>query len=269
MDFGGRWLDMGLSKWTTFDPLGEKFHPSTLNSYAVNSPIMLNDPNGEDWSITTTKDKNGNWQINITVNAAILNNSGSPFNVENYIAEQSKVFSRIFSQKGDGFTVNAKLNLREIKDKNELKSKEHLININSSNAFAKDKGGNAPFGGLTVNLNREFINEDGSVVSNATLSHELGHTGGLVHPFEEHDQLLEIQRNQYETDYFPLRNQLIGIDKKTNFMTYPQNFLNINMSNSAARKLQEIYRNPGQATRNQISTILRMYSNGYLNYENY
>ncbi len=268
-DFGGRWLDMNISKWTTFDPLGEKFYPSTLNSFAVNSPIMLNDPSGKDWSITTTRDKKGNWQINITVNAAVLNNSGSPFNVQNYIAEQSKVFSQIFSQKGSGFTVNAKLNLREISDKNELKAKEHLININSSNTFEKNKGGNADFGGLTVNLNREFINDDGSVTSNATLSHEIGHTGGLIHPFEENNGLLDIPRNQFETDYFPLGNQLIGIDKKTNFMTYPQNFLNINMSNAHARKLNELYRNPGKATRNQISSILRMYSNGYLNYENY
>jgi RHS repeat-associated protein len=46
-DFGGRWLDMTLSKWTTFDPMGEKFYPSTLNSYAVNSPINFIDTDGK------------------------------------------------------------------------------------------------------------------------------------------------------------------------------------------------------------------------------
>jgi RHS repeat-associated protein len=46
-DFGGRWLDMNLSKWTTFDPLGEKFYPTTLNSYALSSPANFIDSDGK------------------------------------------------------------------------------------------------------------------------------------------------------------------------------------------------------------------------------
>ncbi|OYU66890.1 MAG: hypothetical protein CFE22_07175 [Cytophagaceae bacterium BCCC1] len=48
-DFGGRWLDMNLSKWTTFDPLGEKFYFSNQNSYTNNNPIRFIDPDGQDW----------------------------------------------------------------------------------------------------------------------------------------------------------------------------------------------------------------------------
>jgi len=61
----------------------------------------------------------------------------------------------------------------------------------------------------------------------------------------------------------PGYNQKLA-DLKTNFMSYPQNYINYNMSSRAA-ELRNVYSNPGAATRGQIAAIMRYYSAGFLN----
>lgn len=264
--FGGRWLGTGLSKWTTFDPLGEKFYPSTLNSFAVNSPIMLNDPSGKDWSISASRDENGNWQINITVNAAVLNSSSNHFDMRSYMANEKANFSRIFSKKGDGFEVKASLNLRPVIDKSQVKDSEHLINIQNPENFKGDansyEAGSSYKGGLLVNINSRSINNDGSSSSNATLSHELGHTGGLKHPFDDAKYGYFVNGSKVE-----FGNQILGTSLLYNFMSYPKDNYS-KMLSDYSKVINSIYQTPGAATRNQLAFILRMYSSKTLNFNN-
>lgn len=59
-------------------------------------------------------------------------------------------------------------------------------------------------------------------------------------------------------------NQKVGVDLKTNFMSYPQNYININ-TREGIEKLQQTYKNPGSATVGQINAIIRYYNSGVLN----
>lgn len=139
--------------------------------------------------------------------------------------------------------------------------------------FASNVAGRADFGGLRVDLNSEFINTDGTVTSNATFSHEIGHTGGLTHPFTNENKVsffsgyswFGFKEERVEASIY---SQKVGVDLKTNFMSYPQNYYRHNVSTVEAQKLKKVYQNPGKATVGQINAILQYYNSGLLNKDN-
>ncbi|MGL6069406.1 MAG: RHS repeat-associated core domain-containing protein, partial [Sediminibacterium sp.] len=173
-DYQARGYDPQIGRMNQIDPMAEKFYPATPYSYTVNNPILLNDPNGKDWSINITKDKDGKYNIQITVNAAIVNNSGKKIDMKNYIKTQSEIFSKLFSMDRKEFSVSAKLNMREVKSEDDAKDKEHIVVIDKASKFDKNEGGHSDLGGLRIDLNGDFIKEDGTTPYNATLSHEIG-----------------------------------------------------------------------------------------------
>lgn len=274
MDY--RQYDNALGRFNNIDTFGEKFPALSSYSFSANNPCLLSDPSGDDWSISATTDEDGFIHVQITVNAAILNSSGKKINLENYIKNQKAQFKRIFSMKRASFEVNSTLNLREVTDDDDVTESEHLINILSSSNFPPSKKnsrtmGRSQLGGLKVELNSDYINEDGSAYSNATLSHELGHTGGLEHPFEEYSTV-EFYKGAFSKLFngpvtAPAYNQRM-VDLKTNFMTYPYRTSGASSVAEAAASQLKVYQNPGPATRGQIAAIMRYYNHGHLNRDN-
>nr|WP_315190035.1 RHS repeat-associated core domain-containing protein [uncultured Flavobacterium sp.] len=266
MDY--RQYDSAIGRFNSIDVMSEKFPSLSPYSFSADNPILLNDPSGKDWSISVTQDKNGKYHIQITVNAAIINSSGKNINMNNYIKNQTAQFNRIFSMNRKDFDVKANINIREVKNQDDVKESEHLINIENSSNFEKNVAGNSHLGGLNVNLNSDYINSDGSAVSNSTLSHEVGHTGGLNHPWES-STTQKIGKNyfwglSFGSETAQKYNQNM-VDLSKNFMSYPQNFNSGTTLEEKYKKVNEAYQNPGAATRGQISAIMRYYSNGYLN----
>jgi hypothetical protein len=255
------------------DPKAEKFPGLSPYAYRANNPILLDDPNGEDWSISAWQDKAGKCHINITVNAAVLNSDKNKhINMANYIKNEQKNFSNIFSMDRKDFEITATLNMRSVASKDEVKGSEHLIEIQKPEEFDDNVAGSSKVGGLNVRMNSKFINEDGSSTSKAYLSHELGHTGGLVDLDNHYAPYSRIfaEKRKYWFDKFeeyPLYNQKIGVDRLTNFMSYPDK--NVNSDSYEGRTwLQGVRNNSGRATRGQVSAIMRYYYSGALNKNN-
>jgi RHS repeat-associated protein len=55
-DYGARFYDPVIARWTAMDNLSEKYYPLSPYSYVTNSPIKIVDPDGNDWFT----DVNGN-----------------------------------------------------------------------------------------------------------------------------------------------------------------------------------------------------------------
>ena len=55
-DYGARFYDPAIARWTAVDPMSEKYMPFSSYSYALNSPITLYDPDGNSISSTHTNE---------------------------------------------------------------------------------------------------------------------------------------------------------------------------------------------------------------------
>ena len=49
LDFGARMYDDEICRWTTVDPLAEKYYSITPYNYCANNPVMFVDPEGMNW----------------------------------------------------------------------------------------------------------------------------------------------------------------------------------------------------------------------------
>lgn len=225
----------------------------------------------EDWVVGYYKGKDGSTKIKLTFVAAIINSSGSKIDINKLIANEIKTFKEVFGQGN----VHANLMLREIKFVNELKWNESLIEILASSNFKKTPGvtigGDSFYGGKYVRINVDAIDEKTSLFKDAkVLIHEIGHTGGLVHPWEFEQKTKASFVNGKE---FLLGSQGFSINKledATNFMGYSKwgfaeggDFLNMNFSEE--QKLKYFMKNVGKAQQGQVQQIINNLQEGNLN----
>ena len=58
-DYGARWYDAAVGRWTSVDPLAEKYAGWSTYHYTMDNPVLLVDPDGRKVE-TIFKDENGN-----------------------------------------------------------------------------------------------------------------------------------------------------------------------------------------------------------------
>jgi hypothetical protein len=247
-DYGARNYDPAIGRFLSLDPKMEKFYPLTGYNYVANSPILLIDPNGEDWTIIKHTDKQGRVLYEMNYTGAVLNSSSKKFDMVKFaeaIEKQAESLLRNSELREDGsldFGVTTKINLRIITTKDDVKEDESLIEIKDANhadfdVYGKDSKAVAvgrAMNGKEVSLNASYVADMISGKNKKTIPHELGHTLGLKHPL-------------MDTSFFGFRKGPTYNSPKSNLMT------------------QGTVTNPTGPTKEQMSRIYRLYTTGQLN----
>nr|MCR5363255.1 hypothetical protein [Bacteroidales bacterium] len=185
LDFGARHYDPIVPRWTTPDPLAEKYFPITPYAYCAGDPVRCYDPDGMEW------EDNGS-VITVTVN---VSNSD---NIDNKVLESYK--------KAIAFEFNRIITIASLgKYSGSIIFRANDNSIIQTLSFERfgdsDLGGSTHYMFSSINVN----DKDGQlaspeIVAQSTL-HELFHTIGLTHPFDltqtADTELLKIGPNQY------------------------------------------------------------------------
>ncbi|NII27332.1 hypothetical protein HB364_19740 [Pseudoflavitalea sp. X16] len=252
LDFGARMYDRQLGIWRVLDPMGEKFTGISPYSYTANNPVLLNDPNGMDWTIDIDINEDGSWRIHFHYKAQILNSSSNKYISTQQLADVTREqFENFFKgsfkkdKNGPDIEVSASADITTIEKKEDLSKDATLIEIrNDDDPIFEVKNPNVKAGAIAVSGKEIYVRKSyvrwAAITSYGYMAHEIGHTGGLNHP---HSDKFNSTGLVIPYPYHP-----------SNFMNWPQTMIK-----------PYNYTNPTGATKEQILRIFKLYSQGSLN----
>jgi len=236
-DFGARYYYGIVPAFMTMDPLAETYYSVSPYAYCGNNPVNRIDPTGKDWVITSNRDENNKLHINIAINGVLYNNSSnSSIDMTKLNDEIKKQISDTYSFSGNNYDVTTSVNLRTVTSIDDISKTDHVFQVvNQSDLSPSNALASATKNGLNIELGTNLVNDVLSGANTRTVSHELGHTGGL-----------------YDANL----NNSLNVNLNTNLMTQTSAIQSAGISNiNSANKIEV----------SQLNSIINSYNSGSLN----
>lgn len=200
IDLMARMYQPEIGRFISADSKAGKFMALSPYSYSANSPTNLTDPNGEEWILTITRDKNGKiTHVHFRFTGVIYNSSKrSMYQIYQFKDVLKSQMEAAFTGEENGLSVSIDVNLRVATRLDQINEFDHIIEIvdddhpvlKTWNQGAGD--GLTPFGGLRTYFSLSKFDamvaytprNDPDYKTNDGRSgvHEMGHTLGWHHP---------------------------------------------------------------------------------------
>lgn len=198
MDFGARLLDGDLGVWLALDPLAAKYPAVSPYAYALNSPLLFNDPDGKDAVVTVQKDPNGGGKITIASTIYITGKAANEFNANKYTQKAAQLYKpgQYTNEKGEKFEIVFDVKFEYAPDKSKIQKQDgdNILEYNENNIRSHIKGSyqvDVDVDGNISNVKRftgnvgEIGKQDAIGSSYTTTIHETLHFLGLSDRYEE------------------------------------------------------------------------------------
>ena len=203
-DYGARTYDGQLGRWHAADPMAAKYSSLTPYNYVGNHPIIVTDPDGRDFNISVTRDKQGDINgVNISSNIYIQGAGASAERAEeltDYAATNlpSKTVSNV------SVSFNVRYKVFDAKT-TRMRAGDNLITFNATpEQSTKDKkdSRSAMDGGERVIEKESFYITGntgtiyGSGSENRTVLHETLHLLGLSDRYDDVGDSMNPERSK-------------------------------------------------------------------------
>lgn len=231
-DFGARQYWHAVPGFNRIDPLCEKYYWLSPYLYCGNDPVNAIDPDGREWIISSSKDSDGILHINLKITGAILDKTNLTNKQKNKLASEIKSqIENVYTFSDDNFKVNMTADIRVVNNESELNKKDHIFRIVYNREIDNETHiARGERYGLKIRIKRDMVSKITTGHNTRTVSHEVGHTGGL----KDNDSNIK--------------------DKKSNLMTQINSLPDKNSKNQAVKI--EIW---------QLNAIINNYNLGKLN----